>query len=230
MSVATPARYADFGPCIVETDIDAAVVALLIRWFPTHLAQIEREREFTAGLLSRPKPESFANTLDEDEFLDHRLPAIMVTTAQTVGEPEKDGDGYYYATWNCVVSAVVRGRTPSETRTFAALYGGAVRRIMASMDALDGNIAGASRWTSGQVAPVRDSSRRGRYLAASINQFSVYVERLFQQGTGPQLPNPPESPYPPPDPDDPAPPYDPLAEVRDVIVDVTAKPIEEQPA
>lgn len=220
-------QYADFGPCIVETDIDAAVVKLLLRWFPTHLAQLEVERGFNPGFLSRPKPESFANTLDEDEFLDHRLPAVIVTTAQTVGAPEKDGDGFYYAAWTCIVSAVVRGRTPPETRSFAALYGGAVRRIMASMDALDGNIAGESRWVAGNVAPVRDSSRRGRYLAASINQFSVYVDRIFQQGTGPSLPLPPESPYPPPDPDSPATPYDPLAEVRDVYVDVTATPIKE---
>lgn len=220
-------RVADFGPMIVETDVDAAVIKQMSTWFPTYLAQAERERGLNNRALVRPRAESFANTLDEDEFLDRMLPAIIVTTAQTVGTPERDGNGMYYAIWDVVISAVVRGRTPPETRGYAALYGGIVRRIVASMPSL-GGFASESTWVSGNVAPVSDSTRRGRYLAAAMNRFAVAVDNVLQEGAGPLLPDPPENPYDPPDPTDPDPPYDPLAEVRDVQVSVTAIPIEQE--
>lgn len=220
-------RTADFGPLVVETDIDVAICEQMVLWFPTHLAQIERERGLKSHFLRRPKKESFANTLDEDEFLDHTLPAIIVTTSATVGDPVKDSDGKYFAAWNVVISAVCRGRASAETRYLAALYGGAVKRIMVGMPDINGH-ASETRWMAGNVAPVRDSTRRGRYLAASINQFLVYVDDVLQEGAGPVLPNPDDNPYDPADPADPDTPYDPLEVVRAVSVQVTALPIEQE--
>lgn len=213
--------YAQFGPLVVETDVDVAVIETLKVWLPTYLRQVELERDLTAGFLKRPKPSSFANTLEDDEFKDHPFPAIIVTTAQTAGRPTKDGNGNHYAAWNVVVSSITRGRTPPETRALAALYSGCVRRLLVQQEAL-GGLAGAIDWVASNVAPVADVTGSGRYLAAGINQFSVYIDEVVQSGVGPLEPEPDDSPYPPSDPDDPEP-YNPLALVTLVTTEITAK-------
>lgn len=178
-------NLAHFGPLIVETDIDDAVVSVLRTWLPTYLGQIEVERSLTPGYLPRPVAGSYANTLLDDEFLDHQLPAIIVTTAQTQGTPEKSGDGVYYASWEVVVSAIVRGRKPPETRHTAALYGGSVRRVMVQQ------LPDSVSWESGHVAPVSDPTSAGRYLAAAINHFRVEIDEALSVQGAPTVPDAP---------------------------------------
>jgi hypothetical protein len=215
---------ADFGPLVLETDVDLAVAATLKRWLPTYLAQLRVERPG----IPRLEPQSFANTLDDEEFLDHHLPAIIVTTAQTEGDPEVDGNGMYRTAYRVVVSVVVSARTPGETRAAAALFGGSCRRSLVHHPSL-GGFASGTRWRGGNVAPVADPANASRNLAAAINQFTVYVDDVLG-GDGPIDPDIP-TPYEPADPDTPERPYDPLATVREggVTVDVRAVPITEDP-
>lgn len=203
---------AQFGPLVVETDIDKAVITTLGRWMGTYLTQIEIERVLSRGSLARPK--NIRNTLEDEEFLDRSLPAIVVTTASTAGEPVEAEDGMIYAAWSVVVSAIVRGRTPAETRDNAALYGGTMRRILLHKPSL-GGFAGEAKWVRGSVAPVADVTDSGRYLAAGINEFTVYVDEVVQVGMGPAVPAPV-------DPNDP---YDPYATVANVTTTVNGRPI-----
>jgi hypothetical protein len=212
-------QFAEFGPLIVETDVDVAVVTTLRTWLPTYLSRAEDERGLDNGLLARPVPSSYTNTLDDEDFPDQRLPAIVVTTASTSNEPRVGRDDYYSAAWRVLVTAVVRGRTPPETRAVAALFGGCVRRILVQNTSLDG-FAGGVKWLRGNVAPVEDMTDKGRYLAAGINEFTVYVDEVLRQGVGPAHPD--SSPYPPGNPGTPNEPYDPLVTVTEpVSVDVT---------
>jgi hypothetical protein len=203
---------ADFGPLIINTDIDNAVIDHVKLWLPTYLAQIERERGQSIGRYNRPKDRSYDSVLTDDEFPDHVLPAILVTSADTQGDPAKDGDGNYYAAWNVNVSCVVRGRRPRETREIAAIFEGAVRRIMVRQDIpVDGEV----RWTGSSVRSVNDKSGKGRYLAAGLGAFVFYVDKVVQEGNGPGYPD--NGPYSPPDPvGDPNAPFDPLVQVTSV--------------
>lgn len=188
-----------FGPLLLNTDIDAAIIARLKQWFPTYLKHYEEERDLTVGKLQRPKDESFASTLEDDEFPDHILPAILVTSASTEGEPQKDADLNYYASWNVVVSCIVRGRTPIEAREIAAGFEGCARQILVQQPlGLDGEI----RWTGCNVARVRDQTPGGnRFLAAGISTFLVYADKVVQEGAGPFIPDPDApGPYTPPGP------------------------------
>lgn len=214
----------DFGPLIVETDIDGAALSTLSLWMEVQLRDIEDKRGMARGYLPRPKDSAYRNTLTDDEFNDlNSFPAIVVTTAETTGDPITDGDGYYYAAWQLVVSAISRGRTPAETRGLAAMYGGAVKRIMLSQQDL-GGLATELKWVRGNLAPVASpQSSEGRYLAASLNQFTVFVDKVVQEGVGPISPHPDESPYDPVDPDNPAEVFEPLADVRDVTFDFLAR-------
>lgn len=208
-------RAADFGPLIVNTDIDEMILGMLSLWLPHYMAQVERERNFVVGYLDRPKDESYANALDDDEFLDHSLPAVIVTTAHTEGVPEKDGDGFYSAAWNVVVSCVVRGRTPSETRSRAALFEGCVRRVLMHADPpIDGEI----RFTGANTAAVADPTGTGRYLAAGISTYLVYVDKVVQAGVGPA-----GDPYADPTDGDPNDPFEELVTVGSVTTVVDGK-------
>lgn len=213
--VPTP-KAADFGPLVINTDVDEAVIGMLSLWMPTYMSQVERERGMTVGYLDRPHEESYANVLDDDEFPDYRLPAVLVTTANTQ-DTDKDGDGFYYAAFNVVVSAVVRGRTPAETRQRAALFEGCVRRVMVQADPTwDGEV----RFMGANVAAVADPTGAGRYLAAGIGTYLVYVDKVVQAAVGPA-----GEPYAQPeDPDyDPDAPYEELIKVGSVSIDVDGK-------
>ncbi len=209
----------EFGALVVETDVDVAVVTTLRRWLPMYLAEAERERGLSNRTLARPRPESYANTLEDDEFLDHVLPAVIVTTAQT-RESDTGAEDRYWAAWRVIVSCVVRGRTPAESRAVAALFSGCVRRILVQQQDLGGFAAGV-RWVNGNVAAVADTTDKGRYLTAGINEMTVYVDEVLQGGVGPIVPDPY---YPDADPEGaPDAPLDPLAAVSAVTVSITSK-------
>lgn len=210
----TPVRGADFGPLIVNTDVDEMVLGMLELWLPTYMTTIERERNLPVGTLDRPTDESYANTLDDDEFPEHIMPAVIVTTANTEGEPEMDGDGFYSAVWNVVVSSIVKGRTPAETRRVAALFEGCVRRVMVQADP---TWEGEVHWRGTNTAAVADPTSAGRYLAAGIGAYLVYVDKAVQAGVGPA-----GEPY-ETDPNDPDGEFEPLVTVGSVSTDVIGR-------
>jgi hypothetical protein len=93
--------FADWGTLLLETDLDRLVIARLRMWLPTYLSRAEDERDLANGLLARPVDGAYENTLEDDTFPDSRLPAVLVTTAQTEGN-----------------------------REIASVFGGCVRRIL----------------------------------------------------------------------------------------------------
>ena len=218
---------AAFGPLITAIDIDRTIVNVLRANLQDHLREQEQVRGLDPLYLPRPAAEAYATSLDEDdELLDHRLPAIIVTAGQTVGDPyEASADGMYVAAWRVTVTAATVGRTPDETRWLASIYGGCVRRCLVQHTDLNG-LSGDVKWVSSRLAgPSRDEP--GRYLAAEIQEFGVLIDQAVQAGAGPYVPNPgnPDGPYGPPT--DPEEPFDPLAEVTAVTTNIHATPIQE---
>lgn len=207
-------RHATWGPLLTSIDVDEAVLDTLRTWLPTYMTKIEEERSLEHGTLQRPKAGSYDNVIDDDQFPDYNLPAIVVTTAQTEGEPEQDGDGNYYAAWNVVVSAIVRGRNKKETRNLAAWFEGCVRRALVHQGT---ELFGELKWRGSNVAPTSDPTNSGRYLAAGMGHYVVYTDKVVQEGVGPFAG---DGDYPPADPDDPDTPYEDLVTVGKVSIDV----------
>jgi hypothetical protein len=217
-------RAADWGPLVVETDVDHALISTLRLWFPTYLSRLEEERGWEYGLFARPHPrDGYDNALEDDTFPDARLPAVIVTTARMTAF-EEDGDGNGYASFRAMVSTISRGKTPRETREVASLLGGTAKRILLDKPDL-GGFAGDLKLVSGLLAPVKDRSDKGRYLAASMSEVTVYVDSVLARGGGPIE----AAPYEPPAPGDPAydpsVPYDPPVTVREggVTIDTAIK-------
>lgn len=232
---------ADFGPLIVETDVDYAVIETLKLWLPHYLGQVETERNLGAHFLPRPKPRSITNALDDDEYPDQLLPCVVVTTAQ-IDDFTKYGDGNYSGVFAVEVSSVVRGPRPARKRTgelrggtrfLAALWSGSVRRCIEHQQSL-GGFAAEVRPQSARLRPVADPTGEGRYLARGVNNFLVYVDQVLNEQGGPWIPpvvdGSSTGPYEPPDPGgDPDGTYDPPAQVTSVDVEIDGIPVTSTP-
>lgn len=204
----TTQGIANWGPLVIATDVDDAVIEALKQWVPTYLLQTARERNLPAEAgRQMAAPRTYTNVLEEDEFLDHQIPMVLVTTADTAkvkGGPNSS----YEAMWNVKVSAVVRGRSAQESRLFAALYEGAIRRAITQKCRGVGPI-NESKWLAVKLAAVRDASGKGRYLAAGIGTYNVSTDYAAQGFGGPDIPNADE--------------YLPLATVTEVTTGVEVK-------
>ena len=225
MTPVTLSPVADFGPIILETDVDEAVYGTLRKWIPTYLTKIELERSFPNKTFPRPPKQSYTNTIEEDEFTDTMLPAVIVTTAAIEARPAKDGDGFYNGGYLCIVSGIVRGPTPPETRRNASILGACIRRVLLQQGDLDG-FASETRWESSRIRRINQSSQAGRYLAASSQTFTVYVDKVLNEQNGPWEVDPV---YPPADPDDPDTTYDLPVQVSAVTVEVDGVPVTQTP-
>jgi hypothetical protein len=216
---------ANWGELLVETDVDEAVIATLKKWLPSYLTRLERERGLTVRTLARPVAASYVNTLEDDEFPDHQLPAIIVTTART-SEVERFGGGVHTVSFQVIVSSVVRGRTPPETRKLAALFSGCVRRVLVHQQDL-GEFAQEVRFQRGNLAPLADQTDSGRWLAAGVNEFVVVVDDVLTGGVGPMQVDPV---YDDPDPEgNPDEEYTDPVTVSRVVVSTTGVPITQEP-
>lgn len=213
-------RLADFGPLVLSTDVDEAVTNTLRLWLPTYLSQFERERSIPVGSMPRPTPGSFHTVSSEEQLLDQRLPAILVTTARGESAVESWGDGFISAGFQVAVSCVMKGRTDEEARINASRYEGCIRRIMVQQPSLGSFAGGVQPMSVGQVAPVEDEQDQPRYLAVGMSTYLVMVDKTVQGETGPFMG---PGPYEPTDPDDPNTPFDPLAEVSGTTFTVVPK-------
>jgi hypothetical protein len=206
--------YGELGPLVTNVDVDEIVLAWLKDWFPYQKAWLEAERELGQDFLGAPV--LFSSVLDDIAFPDRDIPAVYVTSAETVGPPQMDRDHSYSAAWRVRVSFVTRGQNGIHTRRLASYGEGVCRRIMlAPQDSFDGEV----RWLATNVAPVSDRTGAGRYLAAGISDYSVFMDEVVRSDIGPRLPT--ESPY--PTPDDPTAPLEPYVPVSVVTTEVRPK-------
>jgi hypothetical protein len=220
---ATPLPRADWGTALAETDVDRAVIAVLKLWMPTYLTQAERARSLQSHLLARPADQSYQNALEDTDFPDGRLPAIVVTTAQT-DEVTSNPGRRYSADFAVVVSCIVRGRTVYETREVASIFGMCVRQVLVHQQT---DIEGEVLWDSSSIVPVPDTTDQGRWLAASLNRFTLLADNALS-GDGPVIPDADDPPYPPPDPaGDPDQDYGPLVDVQVVATTINGVPLKE---
>ena len=179
----TQIGIANWGPLVIGTDIDDAVLATLRTWMPTYLRQdrLERDLSFNPAL-----PRTYANTFEGHEFLDRQLPAIVCTTAAlavTQGGSNIPVGGM----WTSLVACVVRGKRPAATRYLAALYGGTVARVM--LHKARGGVLNDMRLSSARYEQVPDVTGQSRWLLAAVHQFSVFTDEIVQPFAGPDVPD-----------------------------------------
>lgn len=197
---------AEFGPLVVATDVDAAVISVVRKWINTYLSQAELERGLGDQFLKRPRPASIINALTVVEFMDNAMPAIVVNTTNTTSTPIVMAGGDTTAFWRATITSRVRGKSQPETKQLAALYEGSVRRLMVQRAQKEHGVITDCRWDTTQVAAAPDSTGAGRWLADGIATFTLGVDVAMNGVVGPTAPD--------------LGPYDPLATVQEVDVDL----------
>ena len=186
MTVIANAGLADWGALVLGSDIDDAIIDTCKTWSNTYFDQMRIERNLS---FSPAPPRTYANTFMGQEFFDHQLPAIIITTAQlnaTKGGPNLD----YQGTWQMRVATVIRAKNPPATRKLSALYEGTVRRMLTQKAAADEtNPINDLHYDGFGYEEVPDATGQGRYALAAISRFQVFTDRVVQPFGGPDVPD-----------------------------------------
>lgn len=66
----------------------------------------------------------------------NQLPAVVVMSPGTIGEPTKDGEGWVYATWRIAVGVVSTAKDAIHARMNSKQYAAAVRAILSQRQSL----------------------------------------------------------------------------------------------
>jgi hypothetical protein len=191
----------NFGPIIHPVMVDNAVLDHLKLWLPTQLHQMEREEGLAAGSYLRlpPHDSCYSNVYDESQYVDNRIPSILVITGGTP-TVERHGDGTYSALWDVLVSAIVRSVNDSDVRLVASLYGAAVWRTIMQHASLGGFASGVAWQGAMPLVPLSGTVDRGRHILVAQSRWLVYTDGVVSDRDGPVDPDPlpdPTTPYPP---------------------------------
>lgn len=182
----TGVALGDAGPLVLETDIDGWFLDALHTWLPTYLRLFEEARGLEPDSLPRPAPRDVTSVVNDLQFPDKMLPAVLTQTIGTEGDPKRHPDGTIEGCFRVQVTCVVRGRLPIETRFHAAVYRGVTTQIL-----LQQGVIGYPRvvFKASGIEALPFTGNEGRYLAAARSQWWIYVDEIAQAGGGPTVPD-----------------------------------------
>lgn len=165
------------GPLFDSGKLEQAVLATLSEG--SYLANYIAHASIEAGLVgSLPPIQSFNVVSEFDYFPEDNLPSLVVEAPGLRDEPQRDGEGYWRATWIFEVAVVVAGRTANEARRNAQIYQAAVRGAMLQLN-LNGTKASVKAWLDEATAKVPERQRRNLFATSDV--FSIEVEDVVNQ-------------------------------------------------
>jgi hypothetical protein len=90
-----------FGPLVSAADLEDHVQAVLERWLPSYIYEVERHTGTQPGTL--PLPRQIVRSSEIEKFPEDQLPCLMLGSPGLIDPPEPDGAGYYTATWQILL-------------------------------------------------------------------------------------------------------------------------------
>lgn len=183
-------RYGQFR---TPHDITVAVVDRLNDWQAEYVDLVG-----TANLVPLKPLRSVIPMTDLQRYPENKLPCAVVVVGSSTGEPQKDEDGYYSATYNVVVGVVATASSEYDVRRTVYLYGQAVKMALGQRRGLTPDVT-VQDWTGESVDPLDISEKRR--LLVHTSAFTVRLDNIFswKHGPGPdaQPPVPSDPPLPP---------------------------------
>jgi hypothetical protein len=184
-----------FHRILTGADVEDAAIALMQKWMPTYLAEMERQTGRTADSL--PHVRSWVRTNEFEKFPEDQLPAVLVICPGLADEPVKTGDGKYRAGWALGVAVVVSARDQAVTQELAKVYAAAIRALLLHHPSMEG-LARGMEWNDERYDDLAQVDERT--LSAARQVFTVEVDDVTTARAGPAAPDPlPDhhEPYPP---------------------------------
>lgn len=178
-----------FGQILTGTDVENAVTEHLKAWSPTYLAELERQSGRDPEALPRVKSWNVVPA-EPEKWPENQLPAVLVISPGLIGEPEEEGDGKTYATWNLSLSAICSAKSGKAPRQLAHLYVAHLRAIMVQRPSIS-EFAQDTQWLGEVYDTVPQELRRT--LSGATAAFAVQVPNVIDRYGGPNEPL--EEPY-----------------------------------
>lgn len=179
-----------FGRIVIASDVETALVDTLQAWLPTYLAELERRTGRDPGAV--PMVKSWRRSNRFYRFPQDQLPAAIVISPGTTGQPERRGAGTIDAWWRIGIAIVCSANTPEATNELAKLYAAAVRTAVLQQPSLAGDPADPHPFAAKVlfVGEVTDDVP-AEYLEVGCTaqvEFDVLVEGIADTTAGPAAP------------------------------------------
>lgn len=210
-----------FGDLFVVTRLEDALTVVLDAWFPTYLAEVQRQNPPPVGVVMAP-PASIATHRTDARWPDEALPSIVVQVPGTYSV-EKSGDGTMRAWYAVTVLCVVAAATLDDTLRLSGYYAGAARGILMQQRDLLGVVQDVE-WIDERHDRILTTEDRQRSLQIASLTCSMLVDRVVNARFGPSTPDDLPDPLQPP-----LDPYPPLTQVLTPVVDGQGVPVTEDP-
>jgi hypothetical protein len=167
--------------------IEDAVIVVMQTWFPTYLAEQERQTGMRAGSL--PPPENYINRNSFETLEGEQMPKIVVMAEGLSGTPGANGSHVYRATWNVGVGVATAAKTEEVCNRMVKAYGAAVRALVLNKMGTQ-NIIGVANvnWTQERYPSITIPSPIQLFKAANIS-FTMDVEDVVHKYGGPPVPS-----------------------------------------
>lgn len=190
-----------FGPVFNFTQVERWILDTAELWFPTYLAEAERQAGEPERTFAPVK--SFITANEWDSWPEEHLPCMLVMDTGLGEAPRRTGEGKWSVRRLFGVSLIVQATTRSDVRWSSGLYGAAARSLLLQHQSLGHpDHIGGLDWTDERPAPIPSDDTRN--IGAQIALYVVDIKNVADEGgvpRGPQFPETPPSaePYTPPD-------------------------------
>ena len=174
-----------FGRIFVASQLERPVVALLEKWFPTYLREVERQVGWDLEPLESPA--SYSNRVRFDIEPGEPMPKAVVISPGLFETPQRgDGGDFYNASWQLAIGIAIAQRTEELADLTVKMYGAAVRAIMVQHQSIEG-VANGVFWLDESYDDLEIPDKIQLYKAAA-GLFSVSMEDVVTRWAGPVEP------------------------------------------
>ena len=155
-------------------------------WFPTYLAEQERQENMRSGLL--PPPQNYINRNAFDTLEGEQLPKVVVISEGLAAPPGSTGQGVYHAIWRVGVGVATAAKTEELANRMVKAYGAAVRALVLNKvpTTTDLNIISVS-WVEETYPNINIPSPIMLFKAANVS-FHIDVDDVVHRYGGPLTP------------------------------------------
>lgn len=178
-----------FGPIVTGSQIEQAVAKTLRKWYPTYLAEIERQLDMEKGLLKHPQ--NYTNRNSFDAQAGEKTPKIVVISPGTDGTPTKNGTSWR-ATWRVGVGIAVGAKTEEEADRQLKAYVGAARAILIqnveTISQMGLPTVEETQWLGESYDDLDDIPQQHILYKAATLLFTVDINVVTARRGGPEVP------------------------------------------
>lgn len=179
-----------FGPIVTKYQIEKAVLRTLKNWYPTYLAELERQLDFSKGFLIHPQ--NFTNRNSFDAQMGEKTPKIVVIAPGTEGQPTKNASSWS-STWRIGVGIAIGSKTEEDADRILAAYQGATRAILLhkvqTLADMGLPTVEAVRWLGESSDDLDDLTNQHVLYKAGTSLFSIDINTTVARYGGPVEPD-----------------------------------------